>query len=77
MTSKEAMSMGTAGFSAMLAIMRLEELGMKKENGEVLVTGATGGVGSVAHRLTKYLDEEICLQEVVQIGELETHPPLL
>ncbi len=48
MTSKEAMSMGTAGFSAMLAIMRLEELGMKKENGEVLVTGATGGVGSVA-----------------------------
>ena len=39
MTSKEAMSMGTAGFSAMLAIMRLEELGMKKENGEVLVTG--------------------------------------
>ena len=59
MTSKEAMSMGTAGFSAMLAIMRLEELGMKKENGEVLVTGATGGVGSVAVVILSNLGFEV------------------
>ena len=59
MTSKEAMSMGTAGFSAMLAIMRLEELGMKKENGEVLVTGATGGVGSVAVVILSNLGYEV------------------
>jgi len=48
MTTKEAMSMGTAGFSAMLSVMKLEEFGMSKDNGEVLVTGASGGVGSVA-----------------------------
>jgi len=51
--------MGTAGFSAMLAIMRLEELGMKKENGEVLVTGATGGVGSVAVVILSNLGYEV------------------
>lgn len=48
LTTKEAMSIGTAGFTAMQAIMRLESHGMKPEDGEVLVTGAGGGVGSVA-----------------------------
>ena len=48
MTTKEAMSIGTAGFSAMLSLMKLEEFGMRKDNGEILVTGASGGVGSVA-----------------------------
>ena len=49
LTLKQAMAFGTAGFTAMLAIMALEEHGLKPANeGEVLVTGAAGGVGSVA-----------------------------
>ncbi|MFC4353258.1 MDR family oxidoreductase [Fodinicurvata halophila] len=51
MTLAQAMAVGTAGFTAMLCVMRLEELGLKPENGPVLVTGASGGVGSVAVRL--------------------------
>lgn len=43
---KEAMIIGTAGFTAALSVLRLEENGLKPENGKVLVTGATGGVGS-------------------------------
>jgi len=45
---KQAMALGTAGFTAMLAVMSLEEHGLKPADGEVLVTGAAGGVGSVA-----------------------------
>ncbi len=49
MTPKQAMAIGTAGFTAMLAVMALEEHGLKPENkGEVLITGAAGGVGSIA-----------------------------
>ncbi|TVR84284.1 MAG: oxidoreductase [Rhodospirillales bacterium] len=49
MTLKQAMSLGTAGFTAMLAVMALEDHGLKPDNpGDVLVTGAAGGVGSVA-----------------------------
>lgn len=47
-TSRQAMILGTAGYTAMLCVMALEEQGVKPEDGEVLVTGATGGVGSVA-----------------------------
>lgn len=46
-----AMSVGTAGFTAMLAVMALEEGGVSPSGGEVLVTGAAGGVGSTAVRL--------------------------
>ena len=46
-----AMSVGTAGFTAMLAVMALEEGGVSPTDGEVLVTGAAGGVGSTAVRL--------------------------
>ncbi len=45
---KRAMAIGTAGFTAMMAVMALERQGLKPEQGEVLVTGAAGGVGSVA-----------------------------
>jgi acrylyl-CoA reductase (NADPH) len=45
---KQAMTIGTAGFTAMLAALALEHHGLKPESGEVLVTGASGGVGSVA-----------------------------
>ncbi len=44
----QAMALGTAGFTAMLAVMALEDGGLGPESGEVLVTGANGGVGGVA-----------------------------
>jgi acrylyl-CoA reductase (NADPH) len=48
MSSRSAMAIGTAGYTAMLSAMALEEQGVTKDAGEVLVTGASGGVGSVA-----------------------------
>lgn len=48
LSTKDAMAVGTAGFTSMLAVMALEEHGLTPEKGEVLVTGAAGGVGSVA-----------------------------
>jgi len=45
---RESMSLGTAGFTAALAMERLEQLGTRPESGPVLVTGASGGVGSIA-----------------------------
>jgi acrylyl-CoA reductase (NADPH) len=44
----EAMALGTAGFTAALAVERMEHEGLRPESGPVIVTGATGGVGSVA-----------------------------
>jgi acrylyl-CoA reductase (NADPH) len=46
--SRWAMSLGTAGLTALLCVMELEEAGVRPDSGTVLVTGATGGVGSVA-----------------------------
>lgn len=48
LTSRQAMAIGTAGYTAMLCAMALEEAGVQPGQGEVLVTGAAGGVGSVA-----------------------------
>jgi len=48
LTTRAAMAVGTAGFTAMLAVIALEEHGLTPAKGEVLVTGAAGGVGSVA-----------------------------
>ncbi len=48
LTAKEAMTFGTAGFTAALAIHQMELNGLRPEKGDVLVTGATGGVGSLA-----------------------------
>lgn len=48
LTLKEAMTIGTAGFTAALCVQRLEENGLTPDKGPVLVTGATGGVGSFA-----------------------------
>src|SRR5262249_61757049 len=44
----QAMAIGTAGFTAMLAVIALERHGLEPNAGDVLVTGAAGGVGSVA-----------------------------
>jgi len=48
MTFKEAMTFGTAGFTAGLAVVRMEANGLKPGNGPVIVSGASGGVGSIA-----------------------------
>ena len=45
---RKAMVIGTAGFTAMLCVMALEDAGIRPEDGEVVVTGASGGVGSTA-----------------------------
>ena len=48
MSSKMAMEIGTAGFTAMLCLMSIESHGIKPSDGKILVTGATGGVGSLS-----------------------------
>jgi acrylyl-CoA reductase (NADPH) len=48
LTARQAMAIGTAGYTAMLCALALAKQGVAKEQGDILVTGATGGVGSVA-----------------------------
>ena len=48
MTLRQSMAIGTAGYTAALCVMALERIGVDKKRGDVLVTGATGGVGSIA-----------------------------
>ena len=48
MTTRQAMAIGTAGYTAMLSVLALERHGVRPDAGDVLVTGATGGVGSIA-----------------------------
>ena len=55
LTTRAAMAVGTAGFTAMLAVMALEDHGLTPDKGEVLVTGAAGGVGSVATAILAHL----------------------
>jgi len=57
--TRRAMAVGTAGFTAMLAVMALEDHGLKPGNGPVLVTGAAGGVGSVATAILAALGYEV------------------
>jgi acrylyl-CoA reductase (NADPH) len=57
--SRAAMAVGTAGLTAMLAVMALEDQGLQKDRGPVLVTGAAGGVGSVATAILANLGYEV------------------
>ena len=59
LTNRAAMAVGTAGFTAMLAVMALEDHGLKPGQGPVLVTGAAGGVGSVATAILAHLGYEV------------------
>jgi acrylyl-CoA reductase (NADPH) len=53
--ARQAMAIGTAGYTAMLSVMALEDHGIKPGDGDILVTGASGGVGSVAVALLNRL----------------------
>ena len=59
LSTSQAMAVGTAGFTAMLAVMALEDHGLKTGHGPVLVTGAAGGVGSVATASLANLGHEV------------------
>ena len=59
LTLKEAMIIGTAGFTAALSVVRLEENSVSPEKGKVLVTGATGGVGSFAVSILSTLGYQV------------------
>ena len=59
LSSRQAMAVGTAGFTAMLAVTALEDHGLKPDQGPVLVTGAAGGVGSVATAILANLGYEV------------------
>ncbi|CNH03865.1 putative quinone oxidoreductase [Yersinia enterocolitica] len=66
-SARQAMGIGTAGYTAMLCVMALEEQGVKPDRGEVLVTGASGGVGSIAVAILAGLGYEV----VAATGRLE------
>lgn len=67
MTTREAMAIGTAGFTAMLSVLALEKHGLKPSDGPVVVTGAAGGVGSVAVALLSKLGFHV-IASTGQIG---------
>jgi acrylyl-CoA reductase (NADPH) len=69
LTPERAMAIGTAGFTAMLAVMALEKHGIGPERGEILVTGAAGGLGSVATAILASLGYKV----VASTGRPETH----
>ncbi len=73
-TAKQAMMVGTAGLTAMLCVQALVDAGIKPESGEVLVTGASGGVGSVAVTLLAQLGYKVAAVtgRVEENGELLT-----
>ena len=69
LTTKQAMGAGTAGFTAMLCVMALEHEGAKPGDGEIVVTGAAGGVGSIAVAVLAKLGYKV----VASTGRPETH----
>jgi acrylyl-CoA reductase (NADPH) len=69
MTLKQAMGIGTAGFTAMQSVMELERHGLKPGGREVVVTGAAGGVGSVAIAILGRLGYKV----VASSGRAELH----
>jgi acrylyl-CoA reductase (NADPH) len=69
LTPERAMAIGTAGFTAMLAVMALEKHGIGPDRGEILVTGAAGGLGSMATAILACLGYKV----VASTGRPETH----
>ena len=60
LSSMQAMTIGTAGYTAMLAVLALENHKITPDKGEILVTGATGGVGSISVMLLEKLGYQVC-----------------
>jgi len=73
LSARQAMAIGTAGFTAMLAVIALERHGMKTDAGDVLVTGAGGGVGSIAVSLLAALGYRVA----ASTGRPELHDYLV
>src|SRR6266404_152514 len=69
LTLKRAMQIGTAGLTAMFCVMALEEHGVRPDKGEIIVTGATGGVGCVAVMLLAKLGYKV----VASTGKADAH----
>jgi acrylyl-CoA reductase (NADPH) len=69
LTARQAMAVGTAGFTSMLAVMALEEHGLTPSAGEILVTGGAGGVGSVAVAILAKRGYRV----VASTGRADTH----
>lgn len=69
LSPEQAMTSGTAGFTAMLSVMALDEHGVTSEMGDVLVTGASGGAGSFAVALLDALDYKV----VASTGSEDAH----
>ncbi len=68
-SNEQAMAIGTAGYTAMLAVMALEDHGLTPDSeGEVLITGAAGGVGSIATAILANLDYQV----TASTGRVET-----
>ncbi|WP_449266529.1 acrylyl-CoA reductase (NADPH) [Escherichia coli] len=67
--ARKAMIIGTAGFTAMLCVMALEDAGVRPQDGEIVVTGASGGVGSTAVALLHKLGYQV----VAVSGRESTH----
>lgn len=65
--AKQSMAVGTAGYTAMLSVLALEKQGVTPDSGEILVTGANGGVGSYAIRLLNRLGYQV----VASTGRME------
>ena len=58
-TTQQAMAIGTAGYTSMLCVLALEEHGVTPDSGPILVTGASGGVGSTAVAILAKLGFEV------------------
>lgn len=69
-TTRDAMIIGTAGYTAMLSVMRLQRAGITPESGEIIVTGASGGVGSVSVMLLAKLGYTV----VASTGRMSEEP---
>lgn len=70
LSARQAMAIGTAGYTAMLCTLAIEDHGLRAGDGEVLVTGATGGVGSVAVTLLSRLGYQV-VAATGKVGEAE------
>ena len=68
-SAKQAMAIGTAGYTAMLSVIALEQAGIKPASGDILVTGAAGGVGSVAIAILAKLGYRV----IASTGRPATH----